>query len=489
MRLQLLLLALGVCAFAQRPNSQIRIYESAFKFLTKATCHIADTEVSKLGANFITFNTTIGSGEVILKTSLSVDKFVCPILDSYISDKDGIHFSSSQGVWRMKGLWSAVYHNPFGLPIDSSANGDAVLSATDLDVDLAAKIVVGADKHPQLQMGECKAKLGVFDYKFNGKFADLPNMFNDFLGTIVKNIVKDLACQITQNTILTKYNEVIAKIPLHYELPYNFSLDWALYEPRYTNNLVEMKGAAKVAYGKKPCESHVTYDEVFQGFKNEESAKDVVIWLGQSLSACALKSVHESQLIKLPINIDSLPDYKDRLSTRCGGWLIFKGGCIGAALKGLSKVGDYAELLLFTAEAPQINLKQGYVEIYGKFGAEVYEYPMEKHPKVLGKILITATAKVKPKIVNKHLIGECDTDDIDPKLDIVKGYKITGFTFGYEKITKGIFKKVSKVLFFAILQAGLPLPSFDGAAISDKTQIDVFDKVIRINMGLELNGK
>ncbi|VDK60297.1 unnamed protein product [Cylicostephanus goldi] len=191
MRLQLLLLALGVCVFAQRPNSQIRIYDSAFKFLTKATCQILNAEVDKLGANFITLNTTMGSGELILKTALSVNKFVCPV-------------------------------------------GDAVLSATNLDIDLAAKIVMTADKHPQLQMGECKANLGVFDYKFNGEYSDLPNMFNDVTGILVKNIIKDLACKITQNTILTRYNELIAGIPLHYELPYDFSLDWALYEPKYT---------------------------------------------------------------------------------------------------------------------------------------------------------------------------------------------------------------------------------------------------------------
>ncbi|VDM84852.1 unnamed protein product [Strongylus vulgaris] len=221
----------------------------------------AETEVRNLEYPFLSANFTIGEQEIQFNSDLGVDEFESPVLDSYLKKEDGVIFTSRNGSLQLKGTWDAVYNNPFGLPFNETTEGWSHVSVKDIDVDISAKLTA-VDYHPHVVLGDCKANLGTFDYVLSdGYFPGIANMFRDLTST----------------------------------------------------DVAEFTAGAKLGYGSNSCENSKEI-ATLENFPEEGlKPKMVVVWLGESLSNCLLKSVHDAQLIQIPINKDSIPDYRSYL--------------------------------------------------------------------------------------------------------------------------------------------------------------------------------
>ncbi|VDM73432.1 unnamed protein product, partial [Strongylus vulgaris] len=232
---------------------------------------------------------------------------------------------------------------------------------------------------------------------------DLANMFQALTTTLVKNLIREMTCKVARDIIISKYNEFLYSLPLRQPIGFDFFVDYALQQPKYTNNLIEFTAGSKVGYGNLSCEEHTNAIENFaeQGLK----PKMAVVWMGESLSSCVFKSVHESQMIQIPINKNSLPDYKDYLKINCGALAM----CIGNWFQSFVskyKKNEYAELIIRTYEAPILKLMKGYIKVNAKIAMDVYIYPIEKNPKKLATLVLDANAKVIPQNTGDRLIGK-----------------------------------------------------------------------------------
>ncbi|CAJ0597217.1 unnamed protein product [Cylicocyclus nassatus] len=461
--LQFLLLAVGVLA-KQESNLKFRVYESAFNFLTGATTQLVEKAVNSF---------------VFRDVDVNVKQFKFPKMTAKLTAANGVEFSSSGGALNVYGSWKGKYFFPFKhIPLDKKDDGWLNGYAAGLNVKFTGK-VNSLEGHPQLEMASCTMELASYNYSMGGT-GYLPKMLNnaEYLAErAVKNAIKALGCAVFTQRVIPFYNTLLAAVPLHMPFFDNFNLDYALEQPTYKDTFYDLVGSARVVYGDKAC----TAATAGQFTETDLKPQMVVLWFDESIMNCILGSMHDSGVINVPINKENVPNIEPFLKTSCTGVL----PCVGTFFEKLSKSNPnkYIEMSLHSHELPYVKMVNGSITFGGVYALDLHLDSMYTNPKPLAKILLEGSITVTPSVVDSKLVGKVTQSSFKFRPG---PSEIGDISPTFLAMFEGAFSKISSFVIDEILQAGIPFPEFAKLTMSKSTDIKVFDKMVRANVGFEL---
>ncbi|CAJ0598488.1 unnamed protein product [Cylicocyclus nassatus] len=459
--------------------SLTRIYPSALTFLPKAAGNliekaINDFEIPDINAVFPFKNSTV-------KLTIRVENKKEIQLPTFVGDTNAEHglvFRSHGGLFSFTGSWKADFILPNKiLDINTTSTGWLEAAATGFNVNLTGK-VNSLDGHLQLEMSECKMELDSFDYYANGTgfMPDILNVMRSMVEKVMKFRIRKMVCTAVKAQLIPT-NLVLRTLPLHFPL-YGFHIKYALDQPAYTDNYADLMGSFKVTYGDdQVCDAATSGQFTEEGLVPQMTT----LWLDESLMMCGLTGIHESGIISIPINKKNVPVIESFLKTSCSLLSV----CMGKFFKKLRKEypNQYIEMMMQTTEAPHVYMtaKDG-ITIGGQFALNMYIDPRVNNTKPLATIILNGTMSITPMIVNRRLSAKVS----NLKFHLRPGSSEIGdITFTFLAVFETIFSKVTKFLTNNVLKVGIPIPSFANVTISDATEISVFDKCVRANVGFE----
>ncbi|KHJ93879.1 LBP / BPI / CETP family protein [Oesophagostomum dentatum] len=356
-----------------------------------------------------------------------------------------------------------------------SYTGWVKVTASNFHLDVSTNISA-LDHRPQFHIGKCSMSLDNFDYEFGGDVVPWwLNMFRKPVSTLLKATISNVACGIANSALAAKYNTLLHYLPLRLPIWWKFYLEYAIDEPVYTRKYFDVEAAAVVSYSSKQC----NYTAVEEWPEKDMKPKMAVMWIYESLPNCILSSFHEGDYLHFTLTKDT-PALSTFLQTSCSTLSV----CIGKFFKKLQTdyPDKYIDLYVHSYEAPYVEMADDVVSFFAKFAIDFYINPMSWNRKVLARLILDSTTMIYPAISDNRLVGQIIGIDTKFKAESSEIGEISKL---FLKAFAKAFSGTAKAMLESILHQGIPLPVFENVTISDRSDVGVVDKFVRINAELE----
>ncbi|EYC40960.1 hypothetical protein Y032_0588g361 [Ancylostoma ceylanicum] len=358
------------------------------------------------------------------------------------------------------------------------SSGWVNVQASDIRLNVSGK-VTALNHRPQIHLGDCSAELGTFHIELGGGMVPwLVNFFRGVISRTIKNAIRDKACEISRSVLLAEVNDHILSLPLHLPVWENFFIDYAVEKsPEFTSSYVEAEAAAELVYGAQTCPS----PKIQEWTEEDLVPRMAVMWIGESIPNCLLKSAHEGKLITYTATKDK-PSISSYLKTSCSLFSLTL--CMGHFFPKLHTdyPNQHVDLHFRSHEVPFVQFTNDTIKVNSTFAVDFHIHPMKDHPKSLARLIVTSTSSLRPEIVKNRLAASVIDTENHFRQDFSDiGIFSNAFLFLFGKM----FAMTTSALTRWMVAGGVPIPVFDNVTISGESEIRIFEEYIRLNTDLE----
>ncbi|KHJ91907.1 LBP / BPI / CETP family protein [Oesophagostomum dentatum] len=260
----------------------------------------------------------------------------------------------------------------------------------------------------------------------------------------------------------------LSSVPLHIPIGLNSSIDYTLQQMIYSKNFFDAMATAVVT---EQCSS----TEVENWTEDDLVPKMAVFWLSDIIPQCLLENAHSRRLFDYDVTKETAST-APFLSTSCS----LSTFCVGRFFERLRNEypEEYVDLHLHTLKAPIVQMGGDILTVVTSLAIDLHMNSNRTDDKPLARIELESTALLKPEIVNNTLSGSMS--------GIHNEFKLAFSQIGIPSkallaLLENAVSETLTSMVETIVQAGVPLPIHSSVALSDQSEIRVFDRCIRVN--------